>query len=101
MINVYAEPLEPLLNPENTISKDLFKHAVLENMKVTVFPGVSERELEIDFQGNEESDILIKKVDPENALGYKVFQSADAYFQNLQLEMTPPSREQIMGAKVG
>lgn len=101
MINVYAEPLESLLNPENTVSKDLFKSAVLEHMKTTVLLGTSDRELEIDFQPVSEDDIIIKRVDPENALGYKVFSDADAYFKNLQLEMTTPSLEQIMGAKRG
>lgn len=87
MIPIYFEPWQELFEPEQTVPKDLIVKHVYDDFKGKFLIGVPEIKLEVTFQGDESSDILVKKIDPEKALGYSTFSSESDYFERFGSEL--------------
>lgn len=91
------EPLSNLFEPDSPVPKELMKEAVVKDFKETALIGVPEANLRITFSPSEGDDILIHRIDPENALGYSVYASENDYFNHLQAELYEPSEEDVLG----
>lgn len=88
MINFSFIPNKKLVaesEPEG-VPKSTIKARVLEDLKLNALNGVSEQSTDIDFDPDDGSDILVKKIDPEKALGYQVFSDVNSYFARLEAE---------------
>ena len=97
MIGFQVEPMQSLLDPDETVPKAFFKDQAIEQAKHSTFLGVPEKDLKIDLDPPDGSDILItKRVDPENALGYRVYKGESDYFNKLQQELSVPSLEEML-----
>lgn len=90
---IQFEPLQELFEEASPVPPDLMKKAVVEDFKEKSLTGVPEIQLEIIFQPEDGSDILIRKVDPEKALGYNTFANENEYFNKLQDDMYIPEAE--------
>lgn len=100
-MNVSFEPLQKLFDEGGPIGPELFKQDVYSHLKSSRLGGTPEATLRIDFSPEDGSDILIEKVDPENALGYNVFGSKSEYFSHLSNSQYVPSEEELMGEQSG
>jgi hypothetical protein len=89
-------PIESLFELDSAVPKDLIKKHVAEDFKSKDLIGIPEAHLSITFSPDEDSDILIRRVDPENALGYSVFDSSSDYFNHLQNELYEPTDEEVL-----
>jgi hypothetical protein len=89
------QPLTALY--EDPVPKEQLLEGVAKDFKETSLMGVPEAELEISFKADNESDILIKRIDPENALGYSTYSGEDDYFDHLSAELHEPTDEEISG----
>jgi len=87
VIPIYFEPLQELFDPEGPVPKELLTGQVYEDFRKKYMIGVPDGKIEVTFQPNESSDILIKKIDPEKALGYSTFTSDSDYFDRLDQEL--------------
>ncbi|NBO55675.1 MAG: hypothetical protein EBU84_14040 [Actinobacteria bacterium] len=101
MLKIQFEPLEGLTDPAVGGTKDLFKSSVVGDIKMTQFAGTPEVLLQVEFDTADGSDILVRKVDPENALGYSVFSDQDDYYLKLSDSLYDPPDEEILGDKNG
>ena len=90
-------PIEELFSPEGPVPPGLLKEAVIRDFKDKALIGVPDAELRISFSPPEGDDILIRRIDPENALGYSVYASEEEYFDHLQAELYEPTEEDILG----
>ena len=90
MVRFEAERIQDLFTKDGGINKDMFKDKVLENIKQTTFIGVADSKLSIDLEPSDGSDILIKEIDPEKALGYQVHDNLDEYYKFLAKELYVP-----------
>lgn len=91
------EPLVGLFEDDAPIPEGLLKHHVAEHFKLTHLTGVPDASLEITFYPSEGDDILIKRVDPEKALGYSVYAGEQDYFDRLSQELHIPTEEEVLG----
>ena len=97
MPRVTLTRLQNLFEPDVAVPKDLLKEAVVKDFKNKELIGVPDTTLRITFSSPEGSDILIQKLDPENALGYSVYTDEEDYFNHLQAELYEPTEEDILG----
>jgi len=95
--SVSFEPLHELFEEDSPVPKELMKSDVVSDLRMKSFAGVPDASLRINFSGSEGDDILIHRVDPENALGYSVYASEKDYFDRLSAELYEPSEEDIQG----
>lgn len=91
--------LEPLFEDEAPIPKDSLKEAVVDDFKLKA--GVPDDKLEISFNPEDGSDIIIKLIDPHAASGYLVFQGEAAYNDWLNQQLYEPSQDEIQEAAGG
>lgn len=94
MINLSLEPTQALFESKLP-TKETLRPFVLEKVKQDHVMEASDSRLEISFDTPEGDDILVKKIDPENALGYHTFSSEDDYFENVQTQLYRPSAEEL------
>jgi len=94
MINVTFEPMTQLYQPVAENIKDLFKGSVVQKMKDSEFIGTPEAYLQINLEGDSESDIVIRKVDPRESLGYRIFKSKEDHYRDLDAQMAVPSSQE-------
>lgn len=99
--NISFEPLTSLFEEEPGNLSDLFKDAALTTLKHTELIGVPDVELQINFNPEDGSDILVKRIDPEKALGYSVFEGEEDYFNRLSAELYSPTEAEIEEALDG
>ena len=85
-----CERIEDLFTKDGGINKEYFKDKVVEHFKQNVLIGVADAHLAIDLEPSDESDILIKKIDPEKALGYQVHDNIDDYYKSLRRDLYVP-----------
>jgi hypothetical protein len=85
-----AERIEDLFDKDGGINPAMFKDKVLEQVKQTTLIGVPEARLAIDFEPTDGSDILIRTIDPEKALGYQVHDGLDDYYKSLDRDLYVP-----------
>lgn len=97
MPRIEFEPLQNLFESDSAVPKELMKKQVVEDFKQTELIGVPDSCLEISFSPGEGDDILIRRVDPENALGYSVYPSEEDYFDHLSASLYQPTDEEILG----
>lgn len=100
-IKLDFEPLDPLFESSPGDTSQLFKTMVFEDIKLTRLGGVLSTQIQVDFAPKDGSDILIRKLDPENALGYSVYADLSDYYQHLSASLYQPSDEEILGALDG
>ena len=87
--------LTPLFDDESPVPKDTLKQDVADDFKIKELAGVMDNKLEISFNPEEGSDIIIKLIDPHAASGYLVFQDEAAYTDWLNKELYEPSQDEI------
>ena len=95
--NIHFEPLSELFSDGPAYSKDLLKTHVLDDLKRKELIGTPDDHLRIRFNPEDGSDILVHKIDPENALGYSVYPNEKDYFDRLSASLYEPSEEDISG----
>jgi hypothetical protein len=95
VINLTTDPMRELLEPPVSVGKDILKDKVLTLLKRDFLRGASDQDLEISFDTPEGDDILVKKVDQENALGYRTFDSQESYFGQISAELYRPTPEEL------
>lgn len=95
MINFSLEPTGSLFEKPVQVTKEDLKSQALQRMKQDILMEAADHKLEISFDTPEGDDILIKKIDLENALGYRTFESEDAYFNQVDAELYRPSAEEL------
>lgn len=101
MLNLEFEPLTELMQDELVGTRHLFKKRVFDDFRSKSLTGSLDAHLEVDFNPLDGSDILVRKVDPENALGYSVFSDPGEYYQSLAASLYEPTEEDIQGALDG
>ena len=89
-MNIQFESLRELFQDDSAVPKDLMKPMILEDFRDKNLIGVPEANLQITFDTADGSDILIRKIDPEKALGYRTYEDESDYFNQLQLDMYVP-----------
>ena len=89
--------LADLFEPESPVPTGLLKEAVAVDFKSKAMIGVPDAQLRISFSPDSGDDILIRRIDPENALGYSVYASEEEYFDHLQSELYEPTEEDVLG----
>jgi hypothetical protein len=90
-------PIESLFREEGPVPPRLMKDSIVQDFKDKELIGVPDAELRISFPLQDGDDILIHRIDPENALGYSVYASEEDYFNHLQAELYEPTDEEILG----
>lgn len=90
--------VEPLFAEEAPVPKDTFKQQALDDFKSGNLAGVPDQKLEINFNPEDGSDIIVKLIDPHAAAGYLVFQDESAYSNWLSAQLYEPSQDEIMEA---
>jgi hypothetical protein len=95
--SVSFEPLQALFDDGSPVTKELLKDTIYTDMKYTRLAGVPDFLVRTNFNPSEGSDILIEKVDPEKALGYNVFSSAQEYSEHLQASQYVPTDADLGG----
>ena len=101
MLNLRFEPLSDLFEPTVGDTKEFFKNSIVKDIRMGDLAGTIDHQLKVEFDPADGSDILIQKVDPENALGYSVFSDPSDYYQHLTDSLYEPSDEEILGAENG
>ena len=96
-LSVTLSPLVSLFDEKNPVQKELLKEHVVDNFKQTNLIGVPDALVRINFNPEEGDDILIHRIDPENALGYSVHASEEDYFNHLSQSLYEPTEEDILG----
>jgi hypothetical protein len=84
---------------DKAIPREFLKASVLTDIKQRILIGVPEVNLEVDLEPADGSDILIqeKQIDPEKALGYRVFPSKNSYFSYLDAQLYVPQESDFKG----
>lgn len=100
-VNLQLKPLESLFEEGPPITKDLLKDSVVADFKQKELTGIPETQLRINFSPESGDDILIHRIDPENALGYSVHASEEDYFNHLSASLYEPTEEDILGGLDG
>lgn len=80
---------EPVTSPHEGqihIESETIKQAVSSDFREKELIGVPDPAVRIDFSPSDGSDILIKKIDPEEALGNRLFKSEDDYYEQMRLD---------------
>lgn len=85
------EPLQELFNQDSAVPAKLMQDTVIEDFKAQELTGVPDLQLQITLSDDGSGDILVRKVDPEKALGYKVYDNETDYFDQLKLDMFVPT----------
>lgn len=89
--------LQDLFERDAAIPSELIKEAVVSDFKDKELIGVPDVQLRISFSPQDGDDILIRRLDPENALGYSVYTDEEDYFNHLQAELYEPTEEDVLG----
>lgn len=97
LFDLQFEPLNDLFSSAPITLEDV-KPAVLAHFKDAVLTGIPEVQMDISFSPSDGGDILVRKIDPEKALGYSVYNDPQHYYQNLSASLYEPSEEEILGA---
>jgi hypothetical protein len=71
------------------------KNTVIEDFKEKNLPGVPEYHLQITLHPDDGSDILLRKIDPENAQGYRTYENESDYFNQLKLDLFAPTNSDL------
>lgn len=90
--------LQPLFDDQAPVPKDTLKKQVVEDFKLKELAGIPDQSLEISFNPDDGSDIIIKSIDPHAASGYLVFQGEKEYNDWLGAQLHEPSQDEIMEA---
>lgn len=96
---IAIETVEDLFSPEEFIPKDLLKQSVFQHFKDSVLIGIPDAAIEVDFEPEDMSDILVRKIDPEKALGYRLFENEDSYFSYLNKQLYIPKESDFEGGE--
>jgi hypothetical protein len=94
-LRIDFEPLNKLFE-DGPISEDMMKQHVVRNLKSTVLAGTPDAFLEVSLEPDSGDDILIRKIDPENALGYSVYQGEGDYFNHISAQLYEPSLDEVL-----
>jgi len=92
---ITLQSIEPLFSEESPIPKDTLKAEIIEDFKLKELTGIPDQNLEISFNPDEGSDIIIKLIDPHAASGYLVFQDEAAYNDWVSRQLYEPSQGEI------
>lgn len=88
---IEVQRIEDLFSQDGGIPKDLLRNKIIEDIKEKHFIGIPESYLEVELEPADGSDILITKlIDPKKALGYRVFDDLEDYYNNLSAELYVP-----------
>lgn len=90
---MHLEPTQALFQSGDLPTKDTLKAFALQDVKTTLLTGISEKDLSFEDLG--EDGILIKKLDPENALGHFTFDSEEDYFNHTAMLMHRPTDREL------
>lgn len=91
------ESIESLFDDAPPYSKDAFKPAIFAEVRNSQLAGYPEPAIEADFSPTDGSDILIKAIDLEKALGYSLFASPGEYYENLKATLFEPADGRLFG----
>lgn len=90
-MKIAFSPVQALFKPESALpQRDETLRTVFEDFKTKDLAGVPETSLEVTFQPDDESDILIRKVDPEKAQGYQTYRGEEDYFAQQHADLYVP-----------
>lgn len=90
MVKFEADRVEDLFTKDGGINMQAFKDPIVSHIKQNILIGIPETRISIDLEPSDDSDILIKVIDPEKALGYQVHADLDEYYQALSRELYVP-----------
>ncbi len=98
MNSIFFEPLNELFDDkEGTFDPNTIKHAVTTDVKISLLAGTPDSKVMIDFSPSDGSDIVIKSVDPEKALGYSQYADTQSYYENLSASLYAPDDNELLG----
>lgn len=98
MSSIFFEPLRELFDDGGDgFNPDNIKHSVTTDVKMSLLSGIPESKLKIDFSPSDGSDIVIKSVDPEKALGYSLHADTQSYYENLGASLHVPEDDELLG----
>jgi hypothetical protein len=92
-MKLHLEPTQDLFTAKPQISKEGIKALALQDAKITFLTGVAEQDLSFEDQG--ENGILIKKLDPEKALGHFTYDSEEGFFKHIAMLMHRPTDREL------
>lgn len=92
---IALESTQPLFDATAPFTREMFVSPVVQHMRKTVLAGVPESHVEVTSQEGSPSDIIVKKVDPYAATGYRAFQSVQDYNSWLQASLYEPTQDEI------
>jgi len=98
-INMAFVPLRALFEQDAPAPKDTMKQNIVEDLRFKRLAGLPEYRLNINLEPSDGSDILIKVVDLENALGYRIYEGEDNYFQQLSADLHVPQEHDFKEGK--
>ena len=90
--------VEPLFREDAPVPRDTMKQQVLEDFKMTALAGIPDQKLEISYNPDDGSDIIVKLIDPHAASGYLVLKDQSAYRDWLDAQLYEPSQDEVQEA---
>ena len=88
-------PVEELFAKKTPFTKEQFSQKALDHMKSTVLAGVSDDLLQVSGQEGGSGGMIVKRVDPFAAKGYRAFQSEQEYNEWLSASLYEPTQGEI------
>lgn len=87
--------VKSLFEEDSPVPEGTLKQTVVDDFKMKELIGIPDSKLEISFNPDDGSDIIIKLIDPHAASGYLVFQDENAYNDWLGKQLYEPSQDEI------
>ena len=88
----------PVVSPHDgmaQVDSGALKQAVSQDFKEKELIGVPDVALKIHYSPEDGNDILIEKIDPEKALGFRLFKSEDDYYTQLRIDQFSEADVQV------
>jgi hypothetical protein len=93
-LNLSLEPTAALFDSGPIqLPKDKLRELAISETKALYLAGIPEHEIKVEEVG--EDDIIITKIDRENALGFHTFDSEAEYFQHIDAQQYKPTPEEL------
>lgn len=96
-INMQFVPLRDLFEEDSPAPKGSMKQNIIEHLRLSRIAGVPEYRVNIDLEPDDGSDIIVRVVDLENALGYRVYKGEEDYFNQLSADLHVPQESDFRG----
>ena len=90
------EPMADLFDEFSAIPMDQLKQKIVDDIRMTRLAGVPDYRLQIELEPQDGSDILIRQIDPEKALGTQTYGSVDDYYDSMEATLHLPSESEIL-----